>query len=516
MSGSARRTQSGVGRVHAAGLLLGLTTGTAAFTLAFSGPGATVGTLVGSALGALLVAVPLYVAMLRQSTSHGVGAIAAGVVLALPIVAVNNVDALDRMWEASPDHPGSVRSVGAWTHGETVVRVRQDRAVAYRIADGEPLWTYTPPRQDTVCAMSGTPDQGVGLVGHSSTDEDCTTVDAVDLRTGNTLWTRRFKGETRTQDTADRAQTAVSGDFAVIREQGLGRPSDLSLRELWMPGSVRALGLRDGRQRWRHAAGPGCEMVEVTGGPAVAVVEDCGSKGVWSKVLRPADGHLDTRVRLPMTGRIEEIRTLSVRPLVLWVKQEGQRGTDTVLSYDAQARTRAAIAVSNPDFELQPAFSPWRDHEALPARSALVHAGRLFVTAVRPDDTKVSIDKNGRHSRTTGRITAYSLADGRREWTTEFDGGVNGIAPDRRSIVAITSRGLIGLAAHTGKKLFDSGSPKAYEPAHLWVQGNRYVVVREDGATDEKLRPVSVFGREPGPRPAPTAPDRRTAHALVP
>ncbi|MFD0856395.1 hypothetical protein ACFQ07_29415, partial [Actinomadura adrarensis] len=235
----------------------------------------------------------------------------------------------------------------------------------------------------------------------------------------------------------------------------------------------------------RRAAGPGCRIVEVTGEPTSAVSEDCGSQGAWLRVLRPQDGSMETQARLPVDGQLEEVHTLSVRPLVVRVKDKGLRGTDAVLSYDEQGEVRATIPVSQPAFTLQA--------DASPAANALVHEGLLIVPAERPGDSKPAGEGN---LKVTGRLAAYSLAGGNLKWTTEFPGSVRGIAAESRSVTVVTSNDkFVTLAAQTGETTAQESTPDHRSirgPKHLWLRDGRHVMVDVTGSED---RPASVYAR---------------------
>ncbi|MFG2091894.1 hypothetical protein [Spirillospora sp. NPDC048824] len=58
-----------------------------------------------------------------------------------------------------------------------------------------------------------------------------------------------------------------------------------------------------------------------------------------------------------------------------------------------------------------------------------------------PGDTETWSDRQGSHSSTTGRLVAYSLADGERVWISEFSGEVLGLTGDGRNVTVITSGG---------------------------------------------------------------------------
>ncbi|MFD0852512.1 PQQ-binding-like beta-propeller repeat protein, partial [Actinomadura adrarensis] len=142
------------------------------------------------------------------------------------------------------------------------------------------------------------------------------------------------------------------------------------------------------------------------------------------------------------------------------------------------------------------------DYQALPAPKALVHGDHLIAVAGAPGDLLRVGTKNGSRIVKTGRIAAYSLTGGHRVWTSEFNGDPIGLVPDGDSVVVLSDRQqLVRVDANTGEKLLDEGLPRnLYQPAHLWVEQGRYVVVARNGGWDEEYRPVRVYTLDPNAR----------------
>ncbi|MFD0853166.1 hypothetical protein ACFQ07_13075, partial [Actinomadura adrarensis] len=131
-----------VGRV---GILLGASAAFAVYDLTGYEANPTFPWIIGCALVAVLAALPLYTVMSRRSTHKGgrVGLVI-GAALACYTSFLSGTDDVHLAWEAEPDRPTAVRAAGAWLDGDTVIRVRQDRAIAYRVGDGMQRWTWAP------------------------------------------------------------------------------------------------------------------------------------------------------------------------------------------------------------------------------------------------------------------------------------------------------------------------------------------------------------------------------------
>ena len=81
-------------------------------------------------------------------------------------------------WTASYDPSFELTTVGAWTHGDALIRVRVDGPTSYDGATGRPLWSFTLPGTDVACSVSGSPgttEQAVGLIAFGQDSSSATT-----------------------------------------------------------------------------------------------------------------------------------------------------------------------------------------------------------------------------------------------------------------------------------------------------------------------------------------------------
>ncbi|MFE4975507.1 PQQ-binding-like beta-propeller repeat protein [Kitasatospora sp. NPDC056651] len=417
----------------------------------------------------------------------GLPAVAAGGLLGLVVFVGFAGDGLNDSWKAALDRPSTIRAVGSWTSGDLVVRVRPDLVVAYRSSTGAVIWRWTPPGEDSVCAMSrGTGPAGparsgaVGLIGHSPHDRPCSAVTALDLADGTEGWTATVDAPARDGDDATPDVVAVAGQQALLQE-----------RTGW-----HAVRLADGRDAWRSTADPGCAPLQVAGGPGDAVtVAQCGDAAPVLRSLAPADGREQRRIDLP-AGGLRNLAVVSVDPLAVWVDAQAERGTHAVLSYDRAGRQRAAIPVAGEEYDLDVMLGGLHAFDEFIARPLFggVVVGDLFIVpGEKPGDVGIS---GGKHpSRTaTGRLLAYSLADGGKRWTAGLDDQVTGLVVDGGSVWAMTRGRVTRVEAATGRQsaVLDVNDTASLYPVDLSVSGSeRFTVVAEDGTRDEP--PVRVM-----------------------
>ncbi|MEV7770729.1 PQQ-binding-like beta-propeller repeat protein [Kitasatospora sp. NPDC086791] len=433
----------------------------------------------------------------------GLPSAAVGALLGLGIFVTFAGDGLDDSWTAPLDRPSTTRAVGSWTAGDLVVRVRPDLVVAYRSATGAVVWRWSPPGEDSVCAMSRGIGQGgagqsaagqggagqsaagpggIGLIGHSPHDKPCAAVTALDLSDGREGWTTAVDAPARDGDAAAPDVVAVAGQQAVLQEKG----------------GWRAVRLTDGGTAWRTTVDPGCAPLQVAGGAAdVVTVAQCGEAAPVLRSLAAADGQERSRIALPAAGGLKNLAVVSVEPLAVWVDAQGERGTHAVLSYDRAGRQRASIPVSGEEYDLDVMLGglhAFDEFDARPLFGGVVVGDLFIVPGEKPGDVRIS---DGRHpSRSaTGRLVAYSLADGGQRWTAGLDDQVTGLVVDGTSVWAMTRARITRVDTATGRRSAEmdvNGTASLY-PVDLSASGSgRFTVVAEDGTRDEP--PVRGMG----------------------
>ncbi|MFD0638262.1 PQQ-binding-like beta-propeller repeat protein [Catenulispora yoronensis] len=297
---------------------------------------------------------------------------------------------LHKLWAASSDRPSNVRSEGHWaTQDGAVVRVRTDKAIAYDAATGATRWTLSFPGEDALCSMSRDVADGVGLLSYAPDGQKCSGVVAVDMTTGKELWhTDRV-----TQDVAMGSGVTIDvlspvPGVAVVLEDV----------------DVKAFNLRTGNLLWQTPIGDGCSSTGLLAAKTSTLVGiDCGDAGGKLLSLDTTTGKLLWQAKPPFNGKWKSgPEFLSADPAVVHLDEVGSRGQDVIVSYNNVGTQRTVIPVSGPDEDvasgaLQVAVSP----------TFVVSGDTLIVPATLPGNTS------------GGRVSAYSLATGRRIWTVD-------------------------------------------------------------------------------------------------
>ena len=386
------------------------------------------------------------------------------------------------VWRAAHDAPGSPRAVGSWQDGRLVIRARPDRLTAYRVSDGTVAWRWAPPGRDVVCAMSRTTDAHTGLVGHAPQGSDCDRVTALALDSGQPRWASPIAP----QDTED-----SFGDTSRTEAVSAGH----GLAVLPTASGWRAVGLADGRRRWSVPASRSCTPLQAYAGSVdtVVTVADCGNdRAPVLRTYAAGTGRSRLRVRLPAQGTPAELMVLHSDPLAVWLKESSARGTRAVLSYDRTGTLRSRIPLRNSDVELTATPSEGTDADlaafaARPARLAVVTGGTLITSAVRPGDRQVSSTAHGGSAtRYSGRLVAYSLADGHELWRAGTQTWVQALTAQGGQVWVLSDDQLAQVDPVTGHFIHDvllhSVVPKT--AADLWISGggHTYAIVNEDGA----------------------------------
>ncbi|MFI6522269.1 PQQ-binding-like beta-propeller repeat protein [Spirillospora sp. NPDC050679] len=370
---------------------------------------------------------------------------------------------LEAAWLVGPDQPKTMKGKAAWLNGDAVVRVRSDGAAAYDLATGRTLWTHTVPAPQIVCTVAEHADQGVGLIGQALEDEPCDRVTAIDLATGKALWTRRL------------ARTAIPGTnyYGVL---GAGAGSAL----IPVSGRVRALDLRTAKARWTWTPPRGCAFTAqdstVAAGPDTVVATfRCGKRAAKVAVADPARGRTRWVADLGAGAKFDSADVLSVSPLVVRVKEGGERSRDELLTFDAKGTRLGAIPVSGPegDFELDMGGF---------ARKIAVGADRIHVVSEGPTSRLSERD-----------LLTFDLT-GKRLWRTGFEYGVESLALAGGGLTVLTQdpgdpAPLTTLNPVTGKPV--RTSHLRYElptttATRMFVAGGRHIMISEGSSTGSR------------------------------
>ena len=290
-----------------------------------------------------LATIPFVIAaVVRRPKVNAVAAavgLAAGVFAAQALSGGLHAAGLRVDWTAPYDAAGSPATEGVWTAGSSLIRVRADQVVSYQAATGRQQWTLAVPGGDVACAVSaGTSSATVGLIGYGTAGGACDQLLAVDLGTGQQLWSKRvpasWKGDQGT------GFVAVGGDTAVAVTAG----------------AVLGYDQRTGAPRWTALTPPGCSDQTLAGAQqSVVVLAACGR--TFDVIdLDPASGKQLWRTPVPGQAPGYHFAILSADPAVVADVSPGQ--PEQVLAFGATGHLTSTIPVGDLDTNYYQGFGP--------------------------------------------------------------------------------------------------------------------------------------------------------------
>jgi len=407
-----------------------------------------------------LAAIPFLIWAVVRQPKVGVGVaavgLAGGVFAAQALSGGLHATELRVAWTAPYDAVGSPATEGVWTAGGSVIRVRADQVVSYQAATGRQQWTLAVPGGDVACAVSaGASSAAAGLVGYGAPGGACDQVLAVDLGTGQQLWSKRvpaiWKGDQGTGFAAVGGDTAV----AVTADAVLGYDQ------------------RTGAPRWTALTPPGCSDQTLAGAQrSVVVLAACG-RGFDVIALDPASGKQVWRTPVPGQAPGYHFAILSADPVVVADASPGQ--PEQVLAFGPTGHLTSTIPVGDLVTSYYQGFGP-----------QMAVSGGLLVGVTHP---------SGGHS----DVVAYRLSDGGRQWLRPMPDNVLSLQQDGGQLLVIDqSRPSLALDTIS----LADGSPHAvgFVPANIvnpsgasvYASGGHYVVVNLTGRAP--IPPAAAVG----------------------
>jgi outer membrane protein assembly factor BamB len=422
-----------------------------------------------------LPAVPVAIGMLfrgRWVTRAFVAIAAAGGVLAGQSVwgALHGSD-LVVAWTAGYDSSFELSTVGAWTHGDSLVRVRVDGLTSFDAATGRQLWSFTLPGTDVACSAGdtrGTTEQSTGLIAFGQDSTRCDHLMGVDLATGRQLWSRQlpFQGGGLSD-----GELTVAGDTAVVvvsdEEKAFG------------------LDLRSGATKWASKApgGPNCVIDQVAAsGRSLMALAHCES-GFNVLSIDPATGKLAWSAHVTEPSSSYSYRVLSAAPVVVSDSLPGPRGVSRVQVFGDGGQVTSSMQVSGIPGGNGPATLDTAYHDGF-GLSAVV-AGGLLVGVTQGSGPGTD-------------IVAFRLADGQRQWLVHLPDEVSALRRSGNELMLVDesdpSPSLEAITLATGQKRaigFFSGDVYDSGDAGLYLVGTRDIIVNLRG--EKPTPPVAAI-----------------------
>ncbi|WP_190212326.1 PQQ-binding-like beta-propeller repeat protein [Kitasatospora indigofera] len=230
---------------------------------------------------------------------------------------------------AAPKAQGarSASLLGIWGSEKLIVRGDESGIKAYNSADGKEAWSLAPPAgTKEFCSMSyGHNSKGVAAVALNTGDGDCSTLGAVDVTTGQLLWSKKIDAERVYSPTLSITDKVI----AVGAGSALGGFNVADGAPVWTY-----------QPREKNCSTSGAKVA----GTSVVLTDRCyGSSTTTKATLQVLDAETGkSGAQFVLEGTNERLGTvLSDKPLVL--AMSGGTGGDYVVGFDAAGKPMAKI-----------------------------------------------------------------------------------------------------------------------------------------------------------------------------
>ncbi|MGW4692625.1 outer membrane protein assembly factor BamB family protein [Kitasatospora cineracea] len=309
--------------------------------------------------------------------------------------------------------------VGSWLLADSVVRADGTGVHAYALADGKPTWTLKAPADGAVpCGLSPAVNAaGLGAVAYrpaADPKSPCSTVAAVDTKSGQAVWTK----------TLSDAKDSYTTHVAVTDDKVVAVGDD----------KASAWAAADGAEAWQYTGqGKFCTLSGNAGASVVVLHSRCADSTPADQAvaLNASDGKV--KFWRGLNNQPTTVTVLSAEPAVVLTTGE-KPADDRVFAWGAEGDPAAEIPVA---VEGGSRLDVGRgSFDPVPA---VYFQGSTMFAAVVPD---------GGGNPTA--ITAYDLATGKPQWRTPV------AEKSKARPIGVDAGGLVAAADERGD-----------QPAHL-------------------------------------------------
>jgi hypothetical protein len=359
-------------------------------------------------------------------------------------------------WVAPSDSSSELTTVGAWTSGQSLIRVRVDEAVSYDAATGRKLWALQLPGVDVACSVSGTSSGStLALIQYGQDSTNCGNVMAVDLRTGRRLWSdpvqNPYSGNSPTG-----ALAVASGTAIVLTDD-----------------AIAGVNGQDGVQKWTLAPPAGCsfQQLAASGASAVAIAACSGSYDVLA--IDAATGKAAWQYHVTEPTNSYQFQILAASPVVISDVLTGPRGTSKVRVFGPDGAVTSSFSVSG-----------------IPLAGGSV---ALDTASTGGFGAPVAV-ADGMLVGVTGpygggdALVGYRLADGKRQWLVDTPDEVHDVTLSGGNLVFVDqsdpaySLEEVGVASGTISSLgYFTQAALQTDESGLFASGGDYLVVNQNG-----------------------------------
>jgi hypothetical protein len=314
--------------------------------------------------------------------------------------------------------PDTDEIMGTWVSGGTVAVATDSAISAYALADGKPRWTWKPASGSEICAVSPSVSGGIGTVASGPDGATCTSLQAVDLGTGKSVWAHAASLVPSGGDSDDEFPAPFVGD-------GTAYALDSSL-------NLDAFDLATGAARWTSAgaskfSGDDC-MVDGAAevGDSVYAGGDCDS-GAFLYGFNPNSGKVTAEIALP--------HSCSDPAQLKYTWAAGQDALVDCSNTDGDDTSADFLIVAPSTGKVTPVSLPSKKMDPFDGSSA---QAMPFDFAVSGDTLYVETLSGDDEEGTDEVLNALSLSTGAKQWSKPLARNF--------SLVGADAKGCLGLA----------------------------------------------------------------------
>ena len=399
--------------------------------------------------------------------------LAGGVLAGQSLFAIWHGTDLPAAWTAPFDATDQLTTVGAWTTGGSLVRVRVDEAVSYDAATGRQRWTLSVPGTDVACSVSGLgggtgAGTGVGLIGYGADSTTCDHVMAVDLATGRQLWAQPVSNPYGGNE-ATGVLAVAGGTALVLTDEG-----------------IAGVSARSGTQQWTAPPPSGCSYQQLAGsGSSAVALAACGGGSYYVVSINPATGKPAWQHHVTEPSDSYQSRILSASPVLISDVLVGPRGSSSVRVFGAGGTMTADFRVDGITVDGGPVALNMQPTDGFGVPDVV--AGGMLVGA-----TEVTGGQSA--------IAGFRLSDGQRQWVVTTPDEVRDIAVSGSSVVLVDqsdpaysletvdlASGKLTSLGYFAQALLES------DDSGLYAAGGSYLIANQHGDSNNGNPPVAAI-----------------------
>jgi outer membrane protein assembly factor BamB len=279
-----------------------------------------------------------------------------------------------------------------WLFEDLVIRPTTDGVVAYQLNDGSQAWTVPMPEGTRMCTAAPAAIRDRGVIAFGGTR--CDQVGVIDLKAGKLAVTAQVPAPRNAGSQPATARLVAAGDVAVLDDEG----------------ALTAIGISDGRQRWRQDNDDCNDDVYAMDEKRIVLERRSCSQGqdTFLATVDSATGRELTQT--PLGQRAIVLNVVSTDPVVAVIGPDARQQPDpVVVAIDDTGNTTAEVQTKGSG----------RDLEFLGSSSLNSSTGISQPAMAVRDNVLFAVNK----AATPRSVVAFDLTSGKELWAEKGNEG---------------------------------------------------------------------------------------------